>query len=58
MEIKWIATEEHEADIFTKILDNKLFCKNVETLLGKDEYMWETISNRNRKGVRFHDNVK
>ena len=56
--VKWIATDENEADIFTKNVDSSLFNKHVSKLMGKDEYMWETMTNRKRKGVGFDTNVK
>ena len=56
--IKWIPTEENESDIYTKNVDSTLFNKHVSKLIGKDEYMWEKMTNRKRKGVRFDDKVK
>ena len=34
IEVKWVATEENEADIFTKNTDGKTFMKHTATLHG------------------------
>jgi len=37
--LKWIATEENSADVFTKNLAGPLFEKHIAVYCGKDEYM-------------------
>ena len=36
--VKWISTDENEADLFTKNLDGPLFAKFAKAFVGDDEY--------------------
>ena len=56
IEVKWQSTEENEADIFTKNVDNKLFDRHVRTICGDDEYfLKEDPTKRPRKGKRVQN---
>ena len=53
--IKWIATDENSADIFTKNLYGPTFEKHLRVYVGEDEYMqydekeWTTVVNKKKQ---------
>ena len=48
IKVRWISTQENEADIFTKNVDKKILNRHLPKIMGNDAYMVEEVNQQGR----------